>query len=191
MVSAMKTAKRLLRKVIDRRKPAESAPVFENLGYCYGCDSPVKFVARGDWWRDQYICEACGSIPRERALMFCIDRFFPSWRDLVIHESSPVDRGASRRLRQEAQHYAATQFVPGAIGGSIVGGVRCEDLEALTFPDDSIDLHITQDVFEHLLDPAAAFREIARTLRPGGGHVFTTPLVNKEKPSEVFSHPYS
>ena len=25
-------------------------------------------------------------------------------------------------------------------------------------------------------DPAAAFREIARTLRPGGAHVFTTPL---------------
>jgi hypothetical protein len=26
--------------------------------------------------------------------------------------------------------------------------------------------------------------EIARTLRPGGAHIFTTPLVNKDKPSE-------
>ncbi len=39
--------------------------------------------------------------------------------------------------------------------------------------------HLTQDVFEHLFDPAAAFREIARTLQPGGAHVFTTLLVRK------------
>jgi hypothetical protein len=29
------------------------------------------------------------------------------------------------------------------------------------------------------------FREIARTLKPGGAHVFTTPLVNKDKPSKL------
>ena len=37
--------------------------------------------------------------------------------------------------------------------------------------------------FEHIFDPAAAFREIARTLRPGGAHVFTTPLVRKNEPT--------
>jgi hypothetical protein len=35
-----------------------------------------------------------------------------------------------------------------------------EDLEALTFPDESFDLVITQDVFEHVLRPAKAFAEI-------------------------------
>lgn len=34
---------------------------------------------------------------------------------------------------------------------------------------------VTQDVFEHVLDPAQAFREVARTLKPGGAHVFTVP----------------
>src|SRR4029453_15169487 len=48
---------------------------------------------------------------------------------------------------------------------------------------ESIDIHVTQDVFEHVLDPDAAFREIARTLRPGGAHVFTVPLVCGRKPS--------
>ena len=46
-------------------------------------------------------------------------------------------------------------------------------------------MHVTQDVMEHILDPDAAFREIARTLRPGGAHVFTVPLVRREKPSRA------
>ena len=38
----------------------------------------------------------------------------------------------------------------------------------------TFDLVVTQDVLEHVLDPARA-AEIARTLRPGGAHVFTVP----------------
>ena len=51
------------------------------------------------------------------------------------------------------------------------------------FADESIDLHITQDVFEHLFHPDKAFLEIARTLKPGGAHLFTVPLVNKNQRS--------
>jgi hypothetical protein len=36
-----------------------------------------------------------------------------------------------------------------------------------------------------VLRPERAFAEIARTLKPGGAHVFTTPLVNKEAPSRM------
>jgi len=54
---------------------------------------------------------------------------------------------------------------------------RTSTLECQTFPDARFDLVITQDVLEHLFDPKAAFREIARTLRPGGAQIFTVPLV--------------
>ena len=53
--------------------------------------------------------------------------------------------------------------------------MRNEDLEQLTFPDESFDLFITQDVFEHIFDAYIAFQEIARVLRQGGAHVFTVP----------------
>ena len=77
--------------------------MFQNDGYCYCCDSRTQFVAKSDWWRDDYRCTNCNSLPRERALMFCIERFFPQWRSLSIHESSPVlGRGANRRLTKEA-----------------------------------------------------------------------------------------
>jgi SAM-dependent methyltransferase len=116
--------------------------------------------------------------------MFCIERFFPQWRNLSIHESSPVlGRGANRRLSKEAPAYVPSHYYAGVAPGKIVNGIRCENLEHLSFGDESFDLHITQDVFEHLFNPAAASREIARTLRPGGAHVFTTPLVRKNEPT--------
>lgn len=116
--------------------------------------------------------------------MHVIEKCLPGWRDLIIHESSPGKRGASRRLSQECSRYMPSQYFPDRPPGSSVGKFRCENLEALTFSDASIDLHVTQDVLEHVFQPDRVFREIARTLKPGGAHIFTVPLVNKDKPSQ-------
>jgi SAM-dependent methyltransferase len=113
-----------------------------------------------------------------------MQRFFPQWRSLSIHESSPVlGRGANRRLAKEASAYIASHYYPGVAPGDDREWHSLRNLEHLSFGDESFDLHITQDVFEHLFDPAAACREIARTLLPGGAHVFTTPLVRKNEPT--------
>lgn len=159
-------------------------PIFENSGYCPICESDTKFTARNTWLRDFYLCSKCGSIPRERALMGVINRFVPNWKSLVIHESSPGKRGTSIRLRDGCEKYIASQYYNDIPSGKIVDGVRSENLESLTFEDNSIDIHITQDVFEHVFEPQKAFSEIARTLAPGGAHVFTVPLVNKNNPSK-------
>jgi SAM-dependent methyltransferase len=158
--------------------------MFRNYGYCYSCNSITEFTAKSDWWRDNYVCTLCGSIPRERALMYAIEKFYPDWNQLVIHESSPAPRATSLRLKNEAPKYISSQFFPNRKTGEVFHGYRCEDLENLSFEENSIDLHITQDVLEHILNPAKAFSEIARTLRPGGAHVFTTPLVMKNSATQ-------
>lgn len=181
--------KRKLARLLKSRKgqpqPAAAAPLFQNPGTCPCCDQATTFVAHNEWLRDFYLCASCGCIPRERALMFCIERFFPHWREAVIHESSPGERGASPKLRAQAPGYIASQYFAGVQPGVIHQGWRCEDLERLSFADESIDLHVTQDVLEHIFDPAAVFREIARTLRPGGMHIWTVPIVNKDRATEV------
>lgn len=177
-----KWGKKMLRRLLGKKN---SSVKLENPGYCFCCDRDTKFVATNDWYRDHYLCASCGSIPRERALMYCVEKFFPGWRDCVVHESSPGQRGASIKLRDQVSKYIPSQYYPGADPGSMHKGARCEDLERLTFDDNSIDLHVTQDVMEHIFRPDRAFREIARTLRPGGMHIFTVPLVNKDKPTEV------
>jgi SAM-dependent methyltransferase len=117
--------------------------------------------------------------------MEVIESFFPKWKELTIHESSPISRGASTRLALECKNYIPSQYFPNQKLGCTVNGIRCENLEDLSFPDESIDLHITQDVMEHIFFPSIAFKEIARTLKPGGAHIFTVPLVNKHSPSKV------
>jgi ubiquinone/menaquinone biosynthesis C-methylase UbiE len=48
------------------------------------------------------------------------------------------------------------------------------NLEALPFEDASFDLVLCTQVLEHVLDPAAALRELARVLRPRGTLVLST-----------------
>ena len=163
-------------------KPSE----FKISGTCDICEAPVTFAAKYNWLCDHFLCSGCGSVPRERALMRAIKEFFPNFHDLDIHESSPSGRGASTRLARDCPRYSYSHYFPSTTLGDIDErtGVRCESLEQLTFPDDSLDLFVTQDVLEHIFDVDAAFREIARVLRPGGAHIFSVPLVNKANPSE-------
>jgi hypothetical protein len=144
------------------------------LGRCPVCERVVVFVALSEWLRDTYQCMRCGSIPRQRALMRVLNEVSPEWRELRIHESSP-DGASSVRLVQVCTGYDASQYWPDVAPGATRDGVRCEDVTRLTFDDASLDLFITQDVFEHVLDAADGFAEIARVLRPGGLHVFTLP----------------
>jgi SAM-dependent methyltransferase len=147
-------------------------------GFCPICLQHTRFVARNPWFRDHLLCEACdgGSIPRERALMLVIHQLLPHWAQLDIHESSPVLRGVSKLLAAEASGYVATQFWPDIPLGTRHHGIRCENLEAQTFPSESFDLVITQDVMEHVFHPDKAYQEIYRTLRSGGYHIHTTPI---------------
>jgi SAM-dependent methyltransferase len=154
-------------------------------GYCQICESETFFRSRDAWLRDHFFCEKCQSIPRERGLLYALKLFYPEWRTLKIHESSPVDRAASLKMRKECPGYLASHFDPKIPFGTMDpdGRYRCEDLEHQTFPAESFDLVVTQDVFEHLFNPDLAIREIARTLRPGGAHIATVPMVMKEQPS--------
>src|SRR5207237_7671090 len=113
----------------------------------------------------------CGSIPRQRHLMHVLDRQYPDWQQYTMHESSPsVDF-----LERWCPGYSSSQLIEDVPRGQVMNGVRCEDLEQLTFAAASFDLFVTQDVLEHVFEPGVVLSQIMRVLRPGGAHVFTTP----------------
>ena len=59
--------------------------------------------------------------------------------------------------------------------------------EALPFPDASFDVVVSRSAVHHFADPAAAFREMARVVKPGG-RVITVDVQSSESPEEAALH---
>lgn len=150
----------------------------EYQGWCPICEKATQFRALDEWHRDHLLCVNCenGSVPRERALAKALTLFCRNWREMKIHESSPVDRGISRVLRLNCAGYIGSQFFQDVPPGQMSGIYRSEDLENLTFPNDEFDAFVSLDVFEHIFRPEVAIKEIWRTLKPGGFMISTWPI---------------
>jgi hypothetical protein len=147
-----------------------------NLGHCLICDHRTLFVETGPWLANDYLCARCHSLPRWRGILHVLNSRFPDWRNVTMHECG-AGGAATRKFRQESAGYSGSRYLlPEVPPGEVVGNVSCQDIEDLTFADESFDLLITQDVLEHVLRPDRAVAEIARVLRPAGAHVFTVPI---------------
>ncbi len=96
--------------------------------------------------------------------------------DIAIHECSPSS--AQIGWMEKYPNYTYSYYYEGRPLGEPFNSTGCtnQDLCRMTFPDDSFDVFITQDVMEHIDRPEIAFREIERVLKPGGVHLFTTPI---------------
>lgn len=147
-------------------------------GRCPICERDTVFEAHGPWLRGTLVCKTCpgGSVPRERAVALGLNEARPNWRTLAIHESSPAERGISRKMKSECSQYTPSHFFADAPRGSMVGAFRNEDLEQQSFASATFDIVVTIDVFEHLFDPRTALNEIHRTLRPGGVMISAFPM---------------
>lgn len=85
---------------------------------------------------------------------------------------------------------AEAETLPDGAGGSVTNG----DATRLPFADDSFDRIIASEVLEHIPDDTAAFRELARVLKPGGTLAVTVPAWLAERIcwalSEEFHAPF-
>ena len=99
----------------------------------------------------------------------------PDLRGLRVLELS--SRGPLVRfLRRSGARCMFTEFFDDVPPGGERDGLRCEDVQRLTFADASFDVITHTDVFEHVEDDAAGFSELHRVLAPGGVTVFSVPL---------------
>lgn len=159
------------------------------LGVCNICGAKGEF-ARGEARsvREGFPCPACRASLRYRdQAALVLDEFargrsiflrnFVSsgaFNDAAIFESAL--KGPFLRECGKLKGYVQSYFWPDRPLGEVgPEGVRNEDLTKLSLPSNSFDLVLTSDVMEHLYDIRAAFREIARVLKPGGVHIFSIP----------------
>ena len=150
-------------------------------GFCHICQEERRLyidpTKRG--WGNTYTCFMCGTNCRIRAFMMVMDFYFPSYKKSYVHESGAG--GWFNHISDKTPFYTSSTWNPDVEAGIVVGKssgdkiVYNQNLEHLTFKDNTFDYFITQDVFEHINYPEKAAKEIMRVLKPGGKHVFTIP----------------
>ena len=162
-------------------------------GVCVVCNTAVDFEVsfEGAWhgpdgavipnWREFLRCPRCGFNGRQRMITRLItDAILADDRPrvatvYVMEQTTPLYRWLCETFSWLTV-IGSEYLGPGTVGGRTVGGVRHEDAERLSFADASIDVLVSCDVFEHVNEPVAAFREVRRVLRPGGRALLTFPV---------------
>lgn len=153
-------------------------------GVCGSGNLPL--LPKAESIREAFVCNSCYALARTEALARVVlarlareaegslAELARRRADIRVHEFGFAG-GISDTLRGRTWFTVSEYFDGVALGSTAPGGVRCEDVTALTFADNSFDLAISQDVMEHVPDPLKGFAEIHRVLRPGGAHIFTLP----------------
>ncbi len=120
-------------------------------------------------------CLRCGANPAVSSLVKVLVSCVPDLHTKSVYELS--SRGPLFRfLQKHSGNLTISEYFDDVPPGGVKKKVQCQDVQSLTFPDQSFDVCTSTDVFEHVPDDARAFAEIHRVLRPGGYAVFTVPL---------------
>jgi SAM-dependent methyltransferase len=152
-------------------------------GFCGVCCRPTRFRLGRDhynetWgyqFRESLSCDYCTFNARMRAALQYLDglQLSPSARVYLTEQVTPL----YRFIKAKFPNAIGSEYLPGQPLGSTTDGVRCEDLQCLTFSDQSFDAVVSLDVLEHIPDYHAGLREIARVLNPSGTLVLTCPFI--------------
>jgi O-antigen biosynthesis protein len=169
-------------------------------GNCIVCGKLARFFYKDETlWRESLNCEHCRTTGRYRSIARGILRAISELTGSESLSLATLPRAGTRKLHvYDTQppfswdgcayplpdllkatgwiEVELSQYKPNKpLGIVLAKGVTNQNLECLTFPDESLDLVITSDVMEHVRLDDLAHREIYRVLKPSGIYIFTVP----------------
>jgi len=186
-------------------KPEEPVPeIFAGqqhlAGRCIVCGKVTRFFYPDPaLWRESLTCEHCRTTSRYRSIARGLLRAIEERCGVSADALAILPAGAAGRMRiydtQPPFYYTPcayplpdllktvdwievdiSQYKPEwPLGAALAKGITNQNLECLTFPDESFDVVITSDVMEHVRLDDRAHLEIYRILKPGGIYLFTVP----------------
>ena len=170
-------------------------------GHCNICGNEVNFEYEDkSLWRETLFCSNCKSPSRYRSIAMGLIKAVEDIVGIKVDSVSEFrNEDFPRKIdvydTQRAFHYnhcayplpdllkdsgnflvKTSQFIPDIpLGSEIDNGVTNQNLESLTFKDESFDIVITSDVMEHVRLDELAHKEISRVLKKNGVYIFTVP----------------
>ncbi len=161
-------------------------------GFCRVCDSSVDFLVDrrcgaseqdGVWipnWRERLVCTHCGLNNRQRMIAYAARASVAARRDrrpdvYLMEQVTSIYHWMTTSVCWA--NCTGSEYLGHEISsGTVIKGIRHEDVEHLSFADGSFDLILSNDVLEHVVNPVKALKEAYRILRPQGELLMTVPF---------------
>ncbi len=165
------------------------APQMMNVSWKYG--EVTEAGSFNPSWTETFICPSCGFNSRMRALYALLTEELQVPPTARIYLAEQVTHGY-RIYRSRFPNLVGSEY----LGRGLAPGQEClrnnlrirhEDHTDLSFASESLDVVITQDVFEHIPDFRKAFRESRRVLAPGGCMAFSIPFFSWQPATETIA----
>jgi hypothetical protein len=151
----------------------ETTPMLVDYEYC----RVEEDGSRTPNWRERLVCSSCGMNNRQRLVAKLVQQAairsaHPSI--YLMEQVTPIFEWVKNLHGTElhGSEYLGYEYK----GGERIHGVRHEDVMNLSYPDESFDLIVSNDVLEHIPSPVRALRECFRVLKPGGTVLATFPF---------------
>lgn len=174
---------------------------FTIRGYCVPCMKNVSFIVDFKWggsfsdrkgvpnWRERLECPICHMNNRQRLVASIIDEKLNGKKNLDVYFMEQVTSIFKWSESKFSNHkIVGSEYLGHSLeAGDLYQGLRHEDVENLSFQDDSLDMIFSNDVFEHIPDPGKGFSECYRVLRTGGELIMTIPFHEESRCSEARS----
>ncbi len=167
-----------------------SSETFTVNGYCVPCSKKVSFLVDmqaggqrqgNSWlpnWRERLECPLCKMNNRQRLIATLVKQILSAKQMQHIYFMEQVTSIYNWAITTFKNHHIVGSEYLGYEyeAGAVINGIRHEDVENLSFADNSLDLIVSNDVFEHVPNPAKAFAECVRVLKTGGVMLATIPF---------------
>jgi SAM-dependent methyltransferase len=120
-------------------------------------------------------CTGCGANVVITGIIAVVKTVVTDWASKSFYELS-AQGPMVEFLHRNVRHVTTSEYFDDVSPGELRGGVRCQDVQKLTYSDGAFDVCTSSEVFEHVPDDRRGFTEIYRVLRAGGSMIFSVPI---------------
>jgi hypothetical protein len=177
------------RDLIEESLSSKDESTFSIQAFCVVCQIDSEFLvsfmysntyfesgAKSPNWREHLQCSNCKFVTRLRFLLdIWTTKFSPSANSKIYLTEAVTEMYSY--ISSKFDEVIGSEFIAdGLTSGTLVNGIRHEDIQATSLPSEHFDYVISCDVLEHVYDYMAALREFYRILKVGGSVLITVPF---------------
>jgi len=136
--------------------------------------------------RESCLCHICRSTNRQRQIAYTLCKKIgisslkkiKGYRGTIYNTESYGN--IHNQLIKNKRYISSEYFGKKYKSGEMIKGFLHQDLMNLSFKNNSIDIILSSDVFEHIPKPYSAHHEVFRILKKHGCHIFTVPFYSNQ-----------